>query len=117
MAVVAVSLWRTKNPPEVGPSTHPRPVVLSPAPAPDPRLVDRGRYLVEHVAGCLICHSQKDQTQFGQPPLPGLQGAGDSCTPDYPGTLCIPNITPDPETGIGRWTDEELSTAIREGIG
>ena len=27
----------------------------------------------------------------------------------------VPNITPDPETGIGRWTDAQISTAIREG--
>jgi mono/diheme cytochrome c family protein len=28
----------------------------------------------------------------------------------------VPNITPDPETGAGNWTDDELSRAIREGI-
>ena len=27
-----------------------------------------------------------------------------------------PNITPDPETGIGRWTDGEVARAIREGV-
>ena len=27
----------------------------------------------------------------------------------------VPNITPDPETGIGRWTEAEVATAIREG--
>ena len=27
----------------------------------------------------------------------------------------VPNITPDAETGIGRWTDSEIATAIREG--
>src|SRR5262245_52560660 len=30
-------------------------------------------------------------------------------------TAVVPNITPDRETGIGSWTDEELVTAIREG--
>jgi hypothetical protein len=30
-------------------------------------------------------------------------------------TAVVPNITPDNETGIGRWTDEELILAIREG--
>ena len=33
------------------------------------------------------------------------------------GTWITPNITPDPETGIGRWTDEEVIRAIREGRG
>jgi hypothetical protein len=27
----------------------------------------------------------------------------------------VPNITPDPETGIGGWTDAEIAAAIREG--
>jgi mono/diheme cytochrome c family protein len=31
--------------------------------------------------------------------------------------LVAPNLTPDAESGIGRWTDEQLSRAIREGIG
>jgi hypothetical protein len=28
-----------------------------------------------------------------------------------------PNITPDPETGLGPWTDQEIVRAIRDGIG
>ena len=34
----------------------------------------------------------------------------------FPGTAVVPNITPDPETGAGRWTDDQLARAIREGI-
>ncbi len=30
--------------------------------------------------------------------------------------LYAPNLTPDPETGIGSWTDSQLRYAIREGI-
>jgi len=35
----------------------------------------------------------------------------------HPGDIrpVAPNITPDPETGIGRWTDAQISAAIREG--
>lgn len=33
-----------------------------------------------------------------------------------PGELIVPNITPDPETGIGAWTDGEILRATREGI-
>jgi hypothetical protein len=33
-----------------------------------------------------------------------------------PGRVVSPNITPDPETGAGTWTDEQLARAIREGI-
>ena len=34
-----------------------------------------------------------------------------------PGRIVAPNITPDLETGVGRWTDDQLARAIREGVG
>ena len=33
------------------------------------------------------------------------------------GTLLAPNITPDVQTGIGGWTDDEFVGAVRDGIG
>jgi mono/diheme cytochrome c family protein len=36
---------------------------------------------------------------------------------DLPGRVVAPNISPDPETGAGNWTDDQLARAIREGIG
>ena len=33
------------------------------------------------------------------------------------GHLVAPNLTPDPETGAGKWTDDMLARSIREGIG
>ena len=30
--------------------------------------------------------------------------------------IVAPNITPDPETGIGKWSDDAIARAIREGI-
>jgi len=33
-----------------------------------------------------------------------------------PGTVVTPNLTPDPETGIGAWTGGEIVRAIREGV-
>ena len=35
----------------------------------------------------------------------------------FPGLVFAPNITPDPETGAGNWTDDQLARAIREGVG
>ena len=35
---------------------------------------------------------------------------------NFPGVLCIRNITPDPESGIGKWTDGEIIRSIREGV-
>ena len=34
-----------------------------------------------------------------------------------PGTVVAPNITPEPTTGAGSWSDDQLARAIREGIG
>jgi hypothetical protein len=95
-----------------------------------PERVARGRYLVEHVLLCNDCHSERDWTLYGGPPKPPL-GAGRECMTretetigimvsegqgNFPGVLCIRNITPDPESGIGDWTDGEIIRAIREGV-
>ena len=78
-------------------------------PSPDP--VARGRYLVETVAACGNCHTP--QGPAGN--LPGMTLAGGSVFDERPFRAVSPNITPDPETGIGRWTDAQLIRAIREG--
>ena len=47
-----------------------------------------------------------------------MEGAGDvQPYADLPGKIVAPNLTPDPETGAGNWTDDQLARAIREGIG
>jgi mono/diheme cytochrome c family protein len=84
-----------------------------------PEKLARGRYLAENVTGCFHCHSQADKSVFGTPPKPGTLGGGGMCLgPEqgFPGTMCASNITPDPDTGIGRWTDGEIIRAIREGV-
>ena len=78
-------------------------------------LLERGRYLVEGPMHCLACHSEIDWSAPGIQPLPGRKGVG-AQFPDVnvPGLVVASNITPDPETGVGEWTDEELGRAIRE---
>jgi mono/diheme cytochrome c family protein len=53
------------------------------------------------------------------PLIEGTRGAGYADFPmaGLPGRVIPPNITPDPETGAGNWTDDMLARAIREGIG
>ena len=80
-----------------------------------PERVARGKYLSEGLLQCFRCHSERDWTKPGAPPIAALKGAG-AVLPDRPG-LVAPNLTPDQETGIGRWTDDMLLRAIREGIG
>jgi len=80
------------------------------APVPDPAslktpeqaaLVARGRYLYS-VASCALCHGD------------GSGGSKISWRPF--GTLWSRNITPDPTTGIGKWSDAEIERAIRSGV-
>lgn len=80
--------------------------------------VARGKYLVEGPAHCFMCHSDVDWSRPGFPPKPGSEGAGQNPFPEevFP-WLVAPNITPDPETGAGTWSDEQFRRAIRQGIG
>lgn len=95
-----------------------------------PELLERGTYLVEHVLLCNDCHSERDWTIYGGPPKPPY-GAGRECMTrdtqsigvrvsegqgNFPGVLCIRNITPDVESGIGGWTDGEIIRSMREGV-
>jgi mono/diheme cytochrome c family protein len=78
---------------------------------------ERGRYLATGLAGCSECHSQHDWKTHGAPLIPGTEGSGQWMnTPDLPGHIVAPNLTPDLETGAGAWTDDQLARAIREGI-
>nr|WP_294506389.1 cytochrome c [uncultured Rhodopila sp.] len=68
-------------------------------------LIARGKYLAD-AGDCVACHTKKD----GQPYAGGLY----LNTPF--GQLASPNITPDKETGIGNWTDDQFYRALHEGI-
>ena len=95
---------------------------MRPAPAmnaPDtPEAIARGKYLVEAMTGCPACHSPVDESRPGDFPQEGLKFSGRVWPADagFPGTIVAPNITPDPETGIGGWTDGEIVRAMREGV-
>ena len=65
------------------------------------------------------CHSERDWKTHGAPALPGLAGAGwDVPWADnhMPGPVFAPNLTPDPDTGIGAIPDDAVARAIREGV-
>src|ERR1043165_1156434 len=68
--------------------------------------VERGHYLTT-AADCGSCHTVpgSDQSFAGGRPI------------EKPfGLLAAPNITPDRETGIGAWTDDQFDAAVRRGI-
>jgi mono/diheme cytochrome c family protein len=81
----------------------------------DARLA-RGKYLVEGPAACFHCHSEHDFTNPEYPILEAKKGAGWVMPIPELNDIAARNITPDQETGIGAWTDDEIARAIREGV-
>lgn len=84
-----------------------------------PELVARGKYLANHVAVCMDCHSERDWSQFSGPIVPGTHGKGGDRFDQkmgFPGVFYAKNITSDKETGIGAWTDGEIYRAITTGV-
>jgi mono/diheme cytochrome c family protein len=77
-----------------------------PATAAGGDLVKRGEYLAR-AGDCVACHTADKARPFaGGLPI------------DTPfGTIVTPNITPDPDTGIGQWSDADFLRAMHEGIG
>jgi mono/diheme cytochrome c family protein len=68
--------------------------------------IERGRYLAV-LGDCTGCHTAPGGKPF----------AGGLALQTPFGTLVAPNITPDPETGIGNMTNEEFLAALHEGRG
>lgn len=68
-------------------------------------LVERGRYLAR-AGNCVSCHTAADGEAF----------AGGLAFETPFGKLYSTNITPDPETGIGKWTEQQFERALREGV-
>ena len=81
----------------------------------DARLA-RGKYLVEGPASCFHCHSEHDLNDPEGKVIEAKKGAGWLMPIPELGTIASRNITPDPETGIGKWTDDEIARAIQEGV-
>lgn len=113
LAAIGITLtvgWR----PFIGPKARP---LTSRLFEPTPERLERGRYLATSLTGCLDCHSPRDWDRHGAPVVPGTEGSGaEFPIKSLPGRVVAPNITPDPETGAGTWTDDQLARAIREGI-
>ena len=84
-----------------------RPAKTAPTPAAAASdLVKRGEYLAR-AGDCAACHTADKARPFA--------GGVPINTPF--GTIVTPNITPDPDTGIGQWSDADFLRAMHEGIG
>jgi mono/diheme cytochrome c family protein len=69
-------------------------------------LIERGRYLTV-AADCVACHTVLDG---------GKSFAGGRPIETPFGNITSANITPDHDTGIGSWTDDDFDNAVRRGI-
>lgn len=85
----------------------------SPSHAADPQQVARGKYLVSF-SGCFDCHTPG--YFFGKPDMARFLG-GSEVGFEIPGlgVFVGPNLTPDNETGLGTWTEDQIVTAIQTG--
>lgn len=72
---------------------------------PGDALVERGAYLAR-AGNCVSCHTAPEGERF----------AGGLAIKSPFGVMYSTNITPDPETGIGTWTEEDFEKAVRQGI-
>jgi len=82
-----------------------------------PEAIAKGKYFANNVMACMSCHSEvKDEP--GEPVVPETLGRGRDMgdQPSLPGRIRARNLTPDPDTGIGKWTDGEIVRAMREGV-
>jgi mono/diheme cytochrome c family protein len=67
--------------------------------------IERGRYLVS-AGDCAACHTAEGGKPF----------AGGRAVPTPFGKIFSTNLTPDKETGIGSWTEQDFYKAMHEGI-
>lgn len=70
---------------------------------------NRGGYLVNAVAHCGECHSPRNWLGAVE------EGRALAGNPSGPDGQKAPNITPDAETGIGKWTIEDITTLLKTG--
>lgn len=103
---VPKSVYRIALPPAWGP-----PVVSVPEPDRSDRIA-YGRYLAS-AGHCMECHTPmaKGRRQYDT-----MMGAGGFEIEGPWGISISANLTPDPETGLGRWTDAQIKAAITTGV-
>ncbi len=75
----------------------------------------RGAYLYNEAMFCWGCHGAEGGHGPDEPQSGGTEFDLSAVGPGF-GLYYAPNVTPDDETGIGRWSDGELVRVIREGV-
>ncbi|QJD95184.1 cytochrome c [Mucilaginibacter robiniae] len=79
-------------------------------------MLERGRYLANHVMVCMDCHSTRNFDEFAGPMVAGTLGQGGGefgHAMGFPGTFFAPNITP---FNLKNWSDGEIFRTITTGV-
>ncbi len=102
---------RTGEAPALPPSEIAAPAAETPAAVPSDMTpqtdekVEKGKYLAT-AGNCISCHTRKGGEEFA--------GGLEFHLPM--GSIFSTNITPDPETGLGKWTEEDFIKAMHDGV-
>jgi mono/diheme cytochrome c family protein len=82
-----------------------------------PERLARGAYLVNSAMACGVCHTPRaDRSPLAAERADRLLAGRAVAWPGPGARLWIPNLTPDVETGLGAWSDDEIMRAIRDGV-
>jgi len=100
VAFAAIAAWTLLHP-----GMLPQTAATSPAVSATTQYLNRGEYLAR-AGDCVACHTEPTGEPF----------AGGRAMPTPFGNLYVPNITPDDETGIGKWTADEFYRMMHTGI-
>ena len=101
-------------------------VAFKPTPFPEKEIpnpdtsnvLEWGKYLTLYQLECYGCHSADFKTDnFVDPEKSvGFFGGGNELTTEEGNKIKTLNLTPDEETGIGNWTEEQFANAVKNGI-
>ncbi|MBC7583919.1 cytochrome c [Tardiphaga sp. vice352] len=97
LSVAAVPAQQPVTPPSAAPAPQP-------AKVPTDSVIARGEYLAR-AGDCIACHTAPEGQTF----------AGSRAMKTPFGTIFTSNITPDPTTGIGKWTADQFYTMMHTG--
>ncbi len=81
-----------------------------------PERLSRGKYLVENVAQCAACHSERDWSLYSAPVKDGTIGKGGEPFDQkqgFPGAYYAQNLTPH---HLKDWSDGEVLRAVTSGV-
>jgi mono/diheme cytochrome c family protein len=110
-SVFALYVWRTWD---RAYDEYPMPDVRA---SSDPAVIARGEYFVYGPAHCVECHSSsfEEYQKVANGQKVPLQGGTRFEAPPL-GAIYSKNLTPDPETGIGRYTDGQIARMMRYNV-